>query len=85
MSHATGAKDILELLPAVESGKINYQIIPEYKFGHATDEMMNHLAVVTLRKQGRVSVFRSQSLPAGHAVGILRYGREPKRKQAKAS
>lgn len=83
--HAKLIKDMLELLPAVEAGKIHHLIIPEHKFGDATDEMMNHLAVVTLRKQGRVSVFRNQSLPAGHAVGILRYGRESKGKQAKAS
>jgi hypothetical protein len=78
-------KDALELLPAVDSGKVHHLVISEQQFGDATDEMMNHLAIVTLRKKGRVSVCKNQSLPAGSAVGILRYGRESRHKQAKAS
>lgn len=84
-SQAKLVKDTIELLPAVESGRIHHLVLPEMETGDATDDMVNHLAVAALRLGTHVSVFSSHSVPGGSAAGILRYGREEKPVRARAS
>ena len=84
-SHAKLVKDAIELLPAVESGKIHHLVLPEREFGDATDEMVNHLAMAALRQRSRVSVLSHHAVPAASAAGILRYGRGQHNAKAKAS
>lgn len=75
-------KDVLELLPAVESGRVHHLVLPEHKAGDATDDMLNHLAVAALRHGSLISVLGNQSVPGGYAAGILRFGREESKAKA---
>lgn len=84
-SHAKLVKNSLELLPAVEQGRIHHLVLPEQETGDASDELLNHLALEGLRQRSRVSVLAHQPIPGGYAVGVLRYGREAGQREAKAS
>lgn len=84
-SQAKMVTDAIELLPAVESGKIHHLVLPERESGDARDEMLNHLALAALRQRTRISVLRHYSVPGGYAAGILRYGRGERSTRAMAS
>lgn len=66
-------EDPLQLLYAAEHGRIHRLILSSQESGDASDEMLNHLALETLRHGGDVQVMTDPSAPVKFAVAIVRY------------
>lgn len=66
-------EDSLQLLYAAEHGRIHRLLLSARESGEASDNMLNHLALETLRHGGDVKVMTDPNAPVEFAVAIARY------------
>lgn len=66
-------QDPLQLLHAADHGFIHKLLLPSVEQGEATDDLVNHLALETLRHGGQVVVMTQENPPIASPLAIVRH------------